>query len=388
MDSRTLQLTVGVCGFVSGMAACGVGAGDPVPFVLGDASANARDASSRSDSGDLKPRGPCKADETQCGRVCVDVSSSNEHCGSCANECQGAELCADNKCTCPATAAVCDDACVDVLADRAHCGGCDKRCEAWQLCTQGVCGCAEGSVECGSACVDLATDKAHCGGCDRACPEEASCVQSECACESSMLLACGDLCVDPLSSASHCGRCNRACTGEATCVTGVCLPPAALTSQCVAVRSGGHDYAFCAPAGGRSWAQARSDCQAFGLDLVIIDSQIENDFVHSNMAGTSWIGIGDGGDNNSCGNGSTTPDTESAWFWIAPGGIEDGTLACSGNNPCVAQGGAFIGFPSGQPDNAGCGSGNRGEDCAEILPGGAWNDNQCGVSHAFVCESY
>lgn len=63
----------------------------------------------------------------------------------------------------------CDDACVDVSTSETHCGACGRSCGAHELCRQGDCACAPGHVRCSGRCMSLAADESNCGACGEAC---------------------------------------------------------------------------------------------------------------------------------------------------------------------------------------------------------------------------
>lgn len=92
-----------------------------------------------------EPPGPsvpdCRRGFTKCGAVCVDVSTSPQHCGACGVDCGGSE-CSNGKCAAP-----CDD---------------------------------PGRRRCAGSCVDLSSDEGNCGGCGVTCPDTHKCVASRC----------------------------------------------------------------------------------------------------------------------------------------------------------------------------------------------------------------
>jgi hypothetical protein len=176
------------------------------------------------------------------------------------------------------------------------------------------------------------------------------------------LSACGTLCVDLSSSAANCGACGKTCPGEQACNgSGECLAP----SGCSYRAFGDHEYFFCSTT--KQWTAARADCLSFGLDLVVIESQEENDFVEG--ASNQWIGYND-------------RDSEGGFLWVprGNGGSTQGPSA------------PFTRWRDGEPNNRrSCTLGictGPGEDCAEIQQGGLWNDAACDDARAFVCETY
>ena len=69
-------------------------------------------------------------------------------------------------------------------------------------------------------------------------------------------------------------------------------------------------------------------------------------------------------------------------FWI---GVND--IADEGNWVYATSGSAVKvnNWSSGEPNNYDHGDGADGEDCAEIVSGGIWNDNTCKASRNSVC---
>lgn len=120
----------------------------------------------------------------------------------------------------------------------------------------------------------------------------------------------------------------------------------------VALRS----YAFC-PAGA-SWDSARTQCAAFGGDLLRLDDETESGAVvalpePASVVGGGWfIGLSD-------------VAARGTFVWVDGGALE------------------FASWLGGEPNDAG---GN--EDCAEMdQAGGGWNDLPCEGPRAFICES-
>ncbi|XP_029622368.1 CD209 antigen-like protein A isoform X1 [Salmo trutta] len=105
----------------------------------------------------------------------------------------------------------------------------------------------------------------------------------------------------------------------------------------------------------KTWEESREDCLKRGADLVIINSDKEQEFLF-NLKKRVWIGL-------------TDSVTEATWIWV------DGTTLTTGYwyNP--------------QPDNAGP---TGEEDCVEIQqdqrPLKAWNDLSCDSKLNWICE--
>ncbi|XP_071000155.1 C-type lectin domain family 4 member M-like [Oncorhynchus clarkii lewisi] len=105
----------------------------------------------------------------------------------------------------------------------------------------------------------------------------------------------------------------------------------------------------------KTWKESREDCLERGADLVIINSDKEQEFLF-NLNKRVWIGL-------------TDSVNEKTWKWV------DGTPLTTG----------YWYYP--QPDNAGP---TQNEDCVEIhndqLPLNAWNDLSCDSQLNWICE--
>ncbi|KAL9968058.1 hypothetical protein ACROYT_G026384 [Oculina patagonica] len=109
---------------------------------------------------------------------------------------------------------------------------------------------------------------------------------------------------------------------------------------------------------GLTWNAAKSACEALGSNLVVINSQAENQAVGQNITGGQWPYIGLYRD----------PKDKSRWMWV------------DGSRP------TYTNWYSGEPNNAG---GN--EDCAQMQSksyGWTWNDLACNSDNlSHVCET-
>jgi hypothetical protein len=130
---------------------------------------------------------------------------------------------------------------------------------------------------------------------------------------------------------------------------------------CTSATFAGHQYWFCSAK--RSWATARANCEASGSNLVRIDSSAENEFVHSNIGGESWIGAND-------------LVAEGVWRWTF-----GNSQFWSGNQNGTPTSALFNRWDSSQPNNLG------NEDCAQMQPDGEWLDDACNDTERYVCEA-
>uniref|UniRef100_A0A673Y110 C-type lectin domain-containing protein n=1 Tax=Salmo trutta TaxID=8032 RepID=A0A673Y110_SALTR len=109
----------------------------------------------------------------------------------------------------------------------------------------------------------------------------------------------------------------------------------------------------------KTWNESREDCLERGADLVIINSDKEQEFLFNLNKGT-WIGL-------------TDSVTEGTWRWV------DGTPL---TNPRY--------WYQPQPDNGGGLAKYGEEDCVHIQqhqsPLEAWNDLSCDSKLNWICE--
>ncbi|XP_074520324.1 C-type lectin domain family 4 member F-like [Halichoeres trimaculatus] len=103
----------------------------------------------------------------------------------------------------------------------------------------------------------------------------------------------------------------------------------------------------------KTWQNSRDDCRSRGADLIVINSEEEQNFVRG-FKKNLWIGLSDS-------------ETEEVWKWV------DGTMLNQ----------SF--WNSGEPNNYQ----NTNEDCVEIThvnSEGRWNDRRCDGSLFWICE--
>uniref|UniRef100_A0A4W5QTY1 C-type lectin domain-containing protein n=1 Tax=Hucho hucho TaxID=62062 RepID=A0A4W5QTY1_9TELE len=110
----------------------------------------------------------------------------------------------------------------------------------------------------------------------------------------------------------------------------------------------------------KSWRESRQDCLERGADLVIINSDKEQEFLFG-FNKRAWIGL-------------TDSVTEGTWKWV------DGTPLTTPRYWYLQQ-----------PDNGGDNPENGEEDCVELntetwRPVKAWNDLSCLHNRCWICE--
>ena len=173
---------------------------------------------------------------TDCGGVCVDISSDPFNCGGCGLACDSG-VCEGGGCSavnvdvgCVSPFVDCGGGCADLSSDPLNCGGCGIGCESG-VCEGGSClqvslGCVSPLVECAGLCADLSSDPFNCGGCGVVCDSgvceggACSAVVASIGCVSP-LVECGGLCADLTSDPDNCGACGNVCA-SGVCGGGVC----------------------------------------------------------------------------------------------------------------------------------------------------------------------
>jgi Stigma-specific protein, Stig1 len=160
----------------------------------------------------------CPTGATRCGTDCVNLQTSNVHCGACNARCTAPQTCMAGRCMgtvmCTGGQMNCGGTCVDVTNNNANCGACGRMCAAGQTCSMGMCmagGCAAPRMMCGASCIDVQTNAANCGRCGNACPAGQSCQAGTCR--------------------AGAGMCAPTCTTDTDCTT-TCPVRAGYRSRC------------------------------------------------------------------------------------------------------------------------------------------------------------
>lgn len=123
---------------------------------------------------------------------------------------------------------------------------------------------------------------------------------------------------------------------------------------------GGSAYSFCE--GSLTWEEAKQQCTSLDANLLTVDSAAENDFVASNLAGTSWIG-------------ATSGSMGLTWSWQTSGAaFFDGTPMVGGSLD-----GAYANWSTGEPLLGSCAS-------MEDDPESGWDAQDCSTKLGYVCE--
>lgn len=212
-----VMLTAGLCLGCSGAKKCETDQDCPEGYVCVDETC-------QSESG-------CQSGETLCGNMCVNLMTSDDHCGDCYVPCLVYSTCQQGSCVCNQGYHLCQEQCVNLDWDSNNCGICGNACADGQICYRGIClsgmTCEDlGLTTCEEDCADLLTDALHCGACFNACPRGWDCELGVCkgqgSCEELGLADCGGDCVNLANNTSHCGACFNACLTDQVCYDGVC----------------------------------------------------------------------------------------------------------------------------------------------------------------------
>src|SRR5215217_7807067 len=82
----------------------------------------------------------CSPGLTKCPpNGCFDLSSDNNHCGTCTTVCPQYATCQSGQCQCPSYAqfTVCSGTCVILASNNINCGACGNVCTGGQICNGG-----------------------------------------------------------------------------------------------------------------------------------------------------------------------------------------------------------------------------------------------------------
>lgn len=246
-------------------------------------------------------------------------------------------------------------------------------CVAKAACDVGQCGTVSngcsGTLDCGAcsnACSNNVQDGSEtavdCGG--PTCP---SCpVGSACAlatdCLSGSCVA--NVCTAP-SACTPTADPTEVCDGADNDCDGTADNPGACPVNCLGYSFGGAAYMICKTA--RTWLDAQADCVAHGMNLAVLDSSLENDWVKQTVSAAGvteiWFGASDRAE-------------EGSWRWLG------GTRFWIGAAAGAADSGRYSNWLTGEPNDS-----KGHEDCGEVKSTG-WNDSECSSPLPYLCERF
>jgi hypothetical protein len=155
---------------VSGALYCSASQGPLPAFELGDAE----------DGVPCPSPGRCEERGSVTDWICVTPSVTGD--GGDAGGSAYGDACVDESCalSCPSGRVQCDASCVDLSSSNDHCGFCDQACNGALICVDGKCGCPPGLSECAGYCVDLTSNPDACSSCAMTCSEGGACSGDAC----------------------------------------------------------------------------------------------------------------------------------------------------------------------------------------------------------------
>jgi hypothetical protein len=115
---------------------------------------------------------------------------------------------------------------------------------------------------------------------------------------------------------------------------------------------------------------AAADCVLRGASLAAVVSAEEDDFIATSsyglISGNVWLG--------------GTRDDEYVWRW------PDGTIFWRGGRDGAVEGGAYVRWQFGEPNDSSTVTTDPERCLALTLGGNDWNDRACSLSLPYVCE--
>lgn len=117
------------------------------------------DSTTGDPTGDGDGDGDCKASLTSCNGTCVNLETSNDHCGACNSPCEGAGVCDNGQCTTitDCTMQACPGFSYCDLTSKQCLPGCafDSQCDDGFVCNlvSHTCGCADDEQLCNDVCI-------------------------------------------------------------------------------------------------------------------------------------------------------------------------------------------------------------------------------------------
>ena len=202
----------------------------------------------------------CSNDETICDGKCVNLLTSNDHCGSCYNSCKVGQ-CKAGICQCEDNKADCSGKCIDLTNDPNNCGSCGYHCESGQ-CKESKCQCKDNQTDCNGKCIELTTND-NCGECGKVCPAGQMCLNKECKCPTGKI-NCSGICIDPSTDSNNCGECGKICSGGKTCNNNNCTCPSNETEcdgTCVDLTTNSNHCGSCEKSCNGSCIDSKCQCK-------------------------------------------------------------------------------------------------------------------------------
>ena len=146
------------------------------------------------------------------------------------------------------------------------------------------------------------------------------------------------------------------------------LPLVGATVQAAPIYDPANNVTYVRDATVRTWNDAQAAAVAQGGNLVRIRSAVANDAVRLVSNGGGWIGASD-------------QTTEGEWRWVNNNDqFWQGLAANNATTPGMPVGGLYTNWNAGEPNDS------SGEDFAEIVGGGGWNDLPASFTRTSVVE--
>jgi hypothetical protein len=177
------------------------------------------------------------------------------------------------------------------------------------------------------------------------------------------------VCIGNYCDAPGCGPTpgiTEVCDGKDNDCDAIADNPGTCDASCRGSILEGRTYMFCT--GIKTFDDAEASCRSKGMHLLRLDSAAEQQLVNAEAARLSvtpgWIGGSD-------------RDEDGVWRWIG------GDVFWRGGSDGAPEAGRFTSWGTGQPNDGGQ---NHEQRCLRAF--GSWNDWECGIRLAYVCELY
>ncbi len=121
-----------------------------------------------------------------CNNVCVNLYTSNEHCGACGQPCNDDSICSYGTCKPKSEYQYCGEFAVNTSIDSANCSKCgnvcskEQRCDSRSKCSYFILSSVQDTITCNGKTIFPYYDSDNCGGCGITCNNNEKCLKGQC----------------------------------------------------------------------------------------------------------------------------------------------------------------------------------------------------------------